>query len=124
MSAPSRYHLAKQHDGRGWMVLRLDALHAGFPVPATVVMCDLPEEGARTRLDDLRVAEIIEREDTKAECQKRTRRDHLVRAIAQAGKSWWPTARSKASHARMSRAELQLWKAIRDLKAHDGEDVR
>ena len=59
-----------------------------------------------------------------AECQKLTRRDHLVLEIERAGKSWWPTVRSKANHARMSRAELQLWEAIRDLKAHDGEDVR
>jgi len=63
MSAPSRYHLARQHDGRGWMVLRLDALHTGLPSPATVVMRDISEESARERLAEFREAEIVDRED-------------------------------------------------------------
>ena len=58
------------------------------------------------------------------ECRQLTRREHLVHAIARAGKSWWPTVRSKGNHGRMSRDELRLWRAIRDLKVHDGEDPR
>lgn len=57
MSAPSRYHIGKQHNGRGWMVLRLDALHMGDNTTARVVEYDLSEELARERLAEYRAAE-------------------------------------------------------------------
>jgi hypothetical protein len=53
----SRYHIGEQRDGRGWMLLRLDALHTGFPAKATVIECDLPESRARERLTEVREAE-------------------------------------------------------------------
>lgn len=56
----SRYHLAEQHDGRGWMILRLDALYTGFPVTARVVACNMAESDARVQLEDLRGAEVLE----------------------------------------------------------------
>lgn len=58
MGSASRYHIAKQTDGRGWMIIRLSALHAGFAnTTATVVECGLTECLARERLVDLRNAE-------------------------------------------------------------------
>lgn len=57
----SRYHLAKQNDGHGWMLLRLDALHTGFAnARATVVDCNLPEERARQRLAECRAEETAQ----------------------------------------------------------------
>lgn len=53
----SRYHIGEQHDGRGWMLLRLDALHTGFPASATVIECDLSEPRAKERLAKVREAE-------------------------------------------------------------------
>ena len=50
-------------------------------------------------------------------------RQALLEAIAEAGKRWWPSVRAKANHARMPRAELILWQAIRELMQHDGQDV-
>jgi len=40
------------------------------------------------------------------ECRQLTMREHLGTRFARAGKSWWPTVRSKVNHARMSRDEL------------------
>jgi hypothetical protein len=57
---PSRYHLAEQHDGRGWMLFRLAELGGGFPAKATVVECNLPEAAARLRLLEVRAAEVLE----------------------------------------------------------------
>lgn len=57
---PSRYHLAKQNDGLGWMILRLDALGAGWSTKATVVECNQPEATARHRLFELRAIEVLE----------------------------------------------------------------
>lgn len=58
---PSRYHLGTQIDGRGWMIIRLSALHAGLAnTTATVVECNLSEEAARLRLLELRAAEVLE----------------------------------------------------------------
>jgi hypothetical protein len=54
---PSRYHIGKQHNGRGWLLLRLDALHMGDKTKARVIECDLPEERARERLAEYRAAE-------------------------------------------------------------------
>lgn len=55
---PSRYHIGKQTNGRGWMILRLNQLHAGLAnTTATVVECDLPEATARERLADYRLTE-------------------------------------------------------------------
>lgn len=51
-------------------------------------------------------------------------REDTIDAIVSAGKRWWPTARTKANHARMSQAELDLWNAIGRLKEIDGEDIR
>lgn len=51
------------------------------------------------------------------------RRSGLVDAVVRASKSWWPSVRARANHARMPAKELDLWKAIRALKAHDGEGV-
>ena len=57
----SRYHLAEQHDGRGWMIIRLSALGAGWErTTAVVVECNLPEETARLRLMERRAAEVLE----------------------------------------------------------------
>ncbi|HKP06399.1 MAG TPA: hypothetical protein VJU58_04025 [Microbacterium sp.] len=58
MSAPlimSRYHVAEQTDGRGWMVLKLDEIGSN---KVTVLLSDLPEDGARTMLADLRAGEV------------------------------------------------------------------
>lgn len=60
MSRVSRYHLAEQTNGRGWMLLRLDALGAGWSTTARVVACDMPEAPARLRLLELRAAEVLE----------------------------------------------------------------
>ena len=61
MSArPSRYHLAEQHDGHGWLLVRLKDLGAGWPAEATVVECNLPEAAARLRLLEMRAAEVLE----------------------------------------------------------------
>lgn len=57
MIKPSRYHIAKQNNGRGWMLLRLDATGTGFPAKARVVECDLTEGHARERLVECRAAE-------------------------------------------------------------------
>lgn len=57
---PSRYHLGEQHDGNGWMILRLKELHAGPRTKAVVVECNLPEAGARLRLLELRAGEVLE----------------------------------------------------------------
>lgn len=58
MGDASRYHVGKQTDGRGWMIIRLSALHAGLAnTTATVVECNLPEATARARLADYRLAE-------------------------------------------------------------------
>lgn len=53
----SRYHAARQHDGRGWMLVVLDAIGSSR---ATVLLVDLPEDAARVILDDLRAAEVLE----------------------------------------------------------------
>ena len=61
MGQPSRYHVGKQHNGRGWMIIRLSALHAGLAnTTATVIECDLAEDAARARLAQYR------REETAA----------------------------------------------------------
>lgn len=57
---PSRYHKATQHDGRGWMILRLDEFGTGFPAPARVVACNLSEADALAQLADLRSAEVLD----------------------------------------------------------------
>lgn len=54
-SGPSIYHVARQNDGRGWMLLELDAIG---PAQATIVAVDLTEPDARGRLADLRAAEV------------------------------------------------------------------
>lgn len=56
----SRYHLAKQNDGRGWMILRLVTLGSEFPAEATVVACNLQEFDARAKLTELRTAEVLQ----------------------------------------------------------------
>lgn len=57
---PSRYHLCEQNDGRGWLLVRLKELGAGWPAEATVVECNLPEAAARLRLLEVRAAEVLE----------------------------------------------------------------
>lgn len=69
---PSRYHIARQNNGRGWMLLRLAALGTGFPATATVVESDLTEGLARDRLTSMRAAETA-LEDSHAAIQ-----DYLV----------------------------------------------
>lgn len=49
--------MGKQHDGRGWMILRLKSLHTGFPAEAIVMECNLTEDAARTHLAALRKEE-------------------------------------------------------------------
>lgn len=56
---PSRYHAARQNNGRGWMLLRLDALGAST---ATILAVDLTEASAREKLADLRAAEVLDPE--------------------------------------------------------------
>lgn len=56
---PSRYHIAKQHDGFGWMILRLDEIGSAS---ATVIDCNLPESTARDRLVGFRNAEAVHAE--------------------------------------------------------------
>lgn len=54
MSSVSRYHLAKQNNGRGWLVLRLDAIGS---MSGTVVDCNLTQEDAHALLCELRAEE-------------------------------------------------------------------
>lgn len=58
---PSRYHLAEQTDGNGWMIVRLNELHAGWSkTTATVVACNMTEVTARVRLDELRASDELD----------------------------------------------------------------
>lgn len=57
---PSRYHIARQDNGRGWLLLRLNELGAGWRTEAIVMECDLPEAAARLRLLEVRTSEVLE----------------------------------------------------------------
>lgn len=50
----TRYHVARQNDGRGWMLMRIIAF--GSP-EATVIAVDMTETDARRKLADLRATE-------------------------------------------------------------------
>ena len=76
------------------------------------------------RADRRRRAELGTSAAPAVDLRTKLAREELVEAIAEAGKRWWTAARTKANHARMSRAEIDLWNAIGALKDHDGEDVR
>lgn len=54
----TRYHAARQNDGRGWMLLRLEKLGSAR---ATVIAVNLSEQDARDRLDEYRRVEEIDR---------------------------------------------------------------
>lgn len=54
---PSRYHAARQNDGRGWMLIRLEAIGSA---EARIIDANLTEQLARERLADLRAAEAEE----------------------------------------------------------------
>jgi hypothetical protein len=54
----SRYHAARQNDGKGWMLLRLDRIGSAR---ATVIATNLTEADARTKLDEYRYVEEIDR---------------------------------------------------------------
>jgi hypothetical protein len=54
----SRYHAARQNDGRGWMLLRLERLGSAR---ATVIAANLTEQDARARLDEYRRVEEFDR---------------------------------------------------------------
>lgn len=50
----TRYHVARQNDGRGWMLMRLIAFGSS---EATVIAANLTETDARRKLADLRATE-------------------------------------------------------------------
>lgn len=56
----TRYHRAKQDNGRGWMLIRLDELGAGWSTTALVVEVDLTDVASQQRLLELRAAEVLE----------------------------------------------------------------
>lgn len=54
----SAYHLAKQNDGRGWLMLRLaDSDNPDGTIEAIVVACNLEEGAARDLLAKTRAEE-------------------------------------------------------------------